>query len=209
MPTNQRPVPPPNFSGFMWNPFGASLQYIYDSTVGPSGAYRALTSADMGSGNNTIGNSGFFANSVRIASTSLTGNSGVAGATSPLYTNTENGVLFVQQANLDKTQDTVRAYPLQNATIATGGRMGVQSGPSGATIFTANTNRNMLYIQNLNTGALYLSLSGAASSVNFNIILSAATALDDGKGGTWATDTWLGSVNVSGTNGYRVTAFEY
>ena len=217
------------FSGFSYNPFKASLQYLYDPTIS---GYRALQVSDFattttgiisvdavglsggfvgisGTAQTRFTNSGIYASGIRVPATALSGNSGVSGSPSPFYTSAENGVLFVQQANTHYTQDSVRSVPLQGASVATGGRQGIQTGASSFTVFPANSSRNMLFVQNLNTGSVFLSLSGAASSVNFNMILAAGTALDDAKGGSWSTDTWLGSVSVSGANGYRITAFEY
>jgi hypothetical protein len=214
-------VPPPVISGYEWSLKG-TVVHIFDPNTGiaGSGGYRAARPSDFGAGggsinvsltgNSAISNTGFVTSGVRISATTLSGNSGAAGTLSPLLTSAENGAILVQQANLDKTQDTVRAFPLQGATIATGGRQGAQIGTTGAlTVFSANPNRNLLFLQNLNTGILYVSLSGAASIVNYNMILKAGSTLDDANGGIWNTDTWLGSVSVSGLGNYRITAFEF
>lgn len=223
------PVPPPLHSGFNWNQMNGVVIHTFDPNTGVSGAYRCLRPSDFGgtsssptfsnvnitgqtnplhvTGNFSAG-SGTFTSGVRMPAAAMSGNSGASGSASPIFTNADNGAIYVQIPNLEKTVDSIKAYPLQGATVATGGRQGVQVGGSGATIFAANTNRNMLFLQNLNTGVLYVSLSGACAINNFNMILKGG-ALDGGDGGSWSTDTWLGSVSVSGSGGYRITAFEF
>lgn len=59
-------IPPIQYSGFNYGKFDPSLQYIYDSSIGDGGAYRAVTPADLSAGgggggssaNTTVGISG-------------------------------------------------------------------------------------------------------------------------------------------------------
>lgn len=228
MPSNQPPVPPRVYSGYMWNPFTPSLQYIYDSTIGPSGAYRALTQGDVGgstvngtvqlTGTSLVGitgtaqtqfiNSGIFASGIRMPATALSGNSGVSGTPSPFYTSAENGVLFVQQANLDKTQDFVTSYPPQFSAVTTGSesQQGVRTGIG--TAIPAFSARKLAYVQNLGTGRLLIAMSGSASINNYSILLKKNSAEDEGDGGIWSTSEYLGAISITGSGNLRYLAWQ-
>lgn len=69
--------------------------------------------------------------------------------------------------------------------------------------------RRVLIIQNLGTDPLFVALGEGASSTNFDFILEACTAQDDGTGGIMSEDTlsYTGIISVAGTT-VRCTATE-
>lgn len=71
------------------------------------------------------------------------------------------------------------------------------SGTNG-TILEANSNREELFIQNLQSGVLYVKYGSSASSTSFNFILAAATASGAGDGGSLSDLNYTGIVSVSG-----------
>lgn len=80
-------------------------------------------------------------------------------------------------------------------------------GTSNGTVMLHNVNRNLFFVQNLHTGALYLKLGTGASNASFNVILKAGTNQDDGNGGAYSDNSWVGPVSVSGLF-TRYTAWE-
>lgn len=84
-----------------------------------------------------------------------------------------------------------------------------QGGLTGiGSIFAANEDRNQLFIQNVGVNPIFIALSGVASPTNYNMILAAGEAAEDGKGGSWSADNWTGPVSISGS-GIAYTRFEY
>lgn len=71
-------------------------------------------------------------------------------------------------------------------------------GTSNGTILERNVSRNLFFVQNLHTGVLYMRFGTGASNTNFNVSLKACTVQDDGNGGAYSDDTWIGPVSVSG-----------
>ena len=83
------------------------------------------------------------------------------------------------------------------------GTFGVTNG----TVLTQNVNRSLFFVQNLHTGILYLKLGTGASNTSFNVSLKSCTVQDDGNGGAYSDNTWVGPVSVSGVF-TRYTAWE-
>ena len=71
------------------------------------------------------------------------------------------------------------------------------SGTNG-TILEANSNREELFIQNLQSGVLYVKYGSSANSTSFNFVLAAATASGAGDGGSLSDLNYTGIVSVSG-----------
>lgn len=71
------------------------------------------------------------------------------------------------------------------------------SGTNG-TILEANSNREELFIQNLQSGVLYVKYGSSANSTSFNFALAAATASGAGDGGSLSDLNYTGIVSVSG-----------
>lgn len=67
-------------------------------------------------------------------------------------------------------------------------------------VLIANSGRKSIFVQNLNTGVLYVRLGTGAANANFNVILKSCAAIDDGNGGAVSDNQWKGIVSVSGIN---------
>ena len=73
------------------------------------------------------------------------------------------------------------------------------SGTNG-TALQANPNREELYIQNLQSGNLYVKYGASAASNSFNFVLASSTASGGGDGGSLSDLNYTGIVSVSGLN---------
>ena len=93
-----------------------------------------------------------------------------------------------KRINLD--YDAIPADPISNFTI---------SGTNG-TALQANANREELYIQNLQSGNLYVKYGASAASNSFNFVLASSTASGGGDGGSLSDLNYTGVVSVSGLN---------
>ena len=93
-----------------------------------------------------------------------------------------------KRINLD--YDAIPADPISNFTI---------SGTNG-TVLQANSNREELFIQNLQSGNLYVKYGTSAASNSFNFVLASATASGAGDGGSLSDLNYAGIVSVSGLN---------
>lgn len=120
---------------------------------------------------------------------------GIEGLLSNIFvtgTSIPSGIT-VYQANLDKSLDNVSTSPIQSSTISNSTASG-----SNGTILTANENRLELFVQNLDTGVLYVKYGTDASSSSFNFVLAANTASNAGDGGSLSDQAYTGVVSVSG-----------
>lgn len=85
-------------------------------------------------------------------------------------------------------------------------RLGVANTPaisSSATALAANNQRGAFMIQNLGMNTLYVLYGTGASTSNFHVALKAATANDDGTGGSLAMEgvaMWTGPVTIAGSS---------
>jgi hypothetical protein len=68
------------------------------------------------------------------------------------------------------------------------------------TILPPNTFRKELFIQNLNTGILYVKYGFSAAPNSFNFILATNSSLNAGDGGRLSDLNYNGNVSVSGLN---------
>ena len=93
-----------------------------------------------------------------------------------------------KRINLD--YDATSADPISNFTI---------SGTNG-TALQANANREELYIQNLQSGNLYVKYGASAASNSFNFVLAPSTASGGGDGGSLSDLNYTGIVSVSGVS---------
>ena len=73
------------------------------------------------------------------------------------------------------------------------------SGTNG-TVLQANSDREELFIQNLQSGNLYVKYGTSAASNSFNFVLASATASGAGDGGSLSDLNYAGIVSVSGVN---------
>lgn len=65
----------------------------------------------------------------------------------------------------------------------------------GTSIVSANANRVRLIIQNQDSQAVLLSFDEDASVANYSMTLSGTSGVRTGDGGTYATESWKGSIN--------------
>ena len=74
--------------------------------------------------------------------------------------------------------------------------------PSGTngTALQANADREELYIQNLQSGVLYVKYGASANSNSFNFVLASSTVSGGGDGGSLSDLNYAGIVSVSGVN---------
>ena len=93
-----------------------------------------------------------------------------------------------KRINLD--YDATPADPISNFTpSATNG-----------TVLQANANREELFIQNLQSGNLYVKYGTSAASNSFNFVLASSTVSGGGDGGSLSDLNYAGIVSVSGVN---------
>lgn len=226
--------PPIIFSGYNYSDFKPTLGYLWDNSIS---GFRAITPTDFNSVNvtgsiaiddyiqlsgtnlvsltgtnivtRTPGDSGIFVSGRFIPTSAISGfQSGTSGTPAGFIFAAETNALIVQPPNLDKTFDSVLSYPPRAASLNTAGIQGAITAMG--TVFPANPNRNLFFIQNQNTGLpLLLSLSGAASITNWNISLKPASSIDFGDGGSFTTDSFLGAISVTGSGNIRYTSFEF
>ena len=71
---------------------------------------------------------------------------------------------------------------------------------SGATALAANTARLGYLIQNLGRNPLYVRRGAGASTTNYDFILAAGSADDDGTGGSREGNEYTGIITVAGTS---------
>lgn len=86
------------------------------------------------------------------------------------------------------------------------GEQGSQTGIGG--IFTENSARSQIFIQNVGTEPIFVALGSVATPTNYNMILPGGAEALDGNGGSWSANNWKGTVSVSGSN-IAYTRFEY
>jgi hypothetical protein len=75
----------------------------------------------------------------------------------------------------------------------------IPSGTNG-TVLAANLNRKELFVQNLQSGNLYVKYGTSAASNSFNFVLASTTASGGGDGGSLSDLNYTGIVSVSGLN---------
>lgn len=77
------------------------------------------------------------------------------------------------------------------------------------TLLANNSERRGLFIQNLNNAPLFVKFGDEASTTDFDFILQAGTAADDGKGGIFISNvlSYTGVITVAGVS-VKCKAFE-
>lgn len=110
---------------------------------------------------------------------------------------------IVFQADLNQQFDSVTTFPEQSTGISNFTASG-----SNGTILVANSSRKELYVQNLDTGVLYVKYGLAASVSSFNFVLAANSATNAGDGGSLNDKSYFGSVSVSGLVTPRYISWE-
>jgi len=112
---------------------------------------------------------------------------------------TEKRISLVYDATTDsyKAQEAITVDDLTSK----GGTISnfTQSGTNG-TVLQANANREELFIQNLQSGNLYVKYGTSAASNSFNFVLASSTVSGGGDGGSLSDLNYTGIVSVSGLN---------
>ena len=96
----------------------------------------------------------------------------------------------LSEKRLNLVYDATPADTISNFTI---------SGTNG-TALQANSDREELYIQNLQSGNLYVKYGASAASNSFNFVLASSTVSGGGDGGSLSDLNYTGIVSVSGLN---------
>jgi hypothetical protein len=110
---------------------------------------------------------------------------------------------IVFQADLSQQFDAVTTFPEQSTGISNF----TASGSNGL-VLPANSYRRELYIQNLDTGVLYVKYGLTANSSSFNFVLAANTSTNAGDGGSLNDQSYVGPVSVSGLTNVRYIGWE-
>jgi hypothetical protein len=110
---------------------------------------------------------------------------------------------IVFQADLTQQFDAVTTFPEQSTGISNF----TVSGSNGL-ILAQNSNRRELYVQNLDTGTLYVKYGLNAASNSFNFILAANSSTNAGDGGSLNDQSYAGNVSVSGSPTVRYISWE-
>lgn len=89
-------------------------------------------------------------------------------------------------------------------TVSSSSPSGTQATNSYGTVLDTNTNRLNFYVQNVGSGgALYIKYGTGASSASYNLILKAASTLENGDGGSITDDIWKGPLSISGNSSFN------
>ena len=73
-------------------------------------------------------------------------------------------------------------------------------GTTNGAVLQANANREELFVQNLQSGNLYVKYGTSAASNSFNFVLASSTVSGGGDGGSLSDLNYTGIVSVSGLN---------
>lgn len=91
------------------------------------------------------------------------------------------------------------AFPRENLN---GAPAQTAVGASAGTILNENRARRGLIIQNTGTTVIYLTLGSTNPTVTaYHMALKACTNANDGTGGIYSDDSWIGQVNAIGSAG--------
>jgi len=110
---------------------------------------------------------------------------------------------IVFQADLNPQFDGVTTFPEQSTGISNFTASG-----SNGTILNVNSSRKELYVQNLDTGVLYVKYGLGANDSSFNFVLAKNTSVNAGDGGTLNDKGYFGIVSVSGLVTPRYISWE-
>lgn len=103
----------------------------------------------------------------------------------------------VMQADLSPQFDGVQTFPEQSTGISN-----YTPGSVNGNVFSTNSYRRELFIQNLATGRLYVKYGDSNANIgSFNFVLAPASATNEGDGGAISDSNYFGAVFVSGTDG--------
>lgn len=110
---------------------------------------------------------------------------------------------IVFQADLSPQFDGVTTFPEQSTGISN-----FTASQSNGTILAANSSRKEFFVQNLDTGVLYVKYGLGASVSSFNFVLAANSSRNAGDGGSLNDQSYIGNVSVSGLVTPRYISWE-
>jgi hypothetical protein len=110
---------------------------------------------------------------------------------------------IVFQADLSPQFDGVLTFPEQSTGISN-----FTVGQTNATILNLNSSRRELFVQNLDTGILYVKYGLAAGASSFNFVLASNSSTNAGDGGSLNDQGYVGPVSVSGLVTPRYISWE-
>jgi len=119
----------------------------------------------------------------------------------PFPAGVQGNIVF--QADLTQQFDAVTVFPEQSTGISNF----TVSGTNGL-ILAANQYRRELFVQNLDTGVLYVKYGLGANISSFNFILAANSSTNAGDGGSLNDQSYAGNVSVSGQITPRYISWE-
>lgn len=208
----------PRYSGLArYSNITPTVMFIYDTTDGVSGSYRAARQSDLGtvatiSGNVSIDDNITLSGDSRVGVTG--GYIGITGTpTVNLSAGTVIGLTGTTSVNINAGQQVgVTGSPTITSLFlsSTATSNSTVSGTNGMAI-PANSSRTGWFIQNLATSQLYVRFSASlADSGNFNLVLKGGTTERDGNGGSFTDDKpkYKGAVSVSGASSPLWIAWE-
>ena len=178
-----------NTSSF--DPSEKRLSFVYNSDIS---GFQPL---DFGKLNNVedilINFSGFGINVHQDDLNPITDSVSVSGRLYEVISGFDTFGINVHQDDLTASTDFVTAVPERNSIISNH----TQSGTNG-TALQANSNRKELFVQNLQSGNLYVKYGTSAACNSFNFVLASSTASGGGDGGSLSDLNYTGVVSVSG-----------
>jgi hypothetical protein len=110
---------------------------------------------------------------------------------------------IVFQADLSQQFDAVTTFPEQSTGISNF----TVSGSNGL-VLPANSYRREFFVQNLDTGVLYVKYGLNANASSFNFVLAGNTSTNAGDGGSLNDESYVGNVSVSGLANVRYIGWE-
>ena len=176
-----------------YDPSEKRLSFVYNSEIS---GFQPL---DFGKLNNVedvlINFSGFGINVHQDDLNPITDSVSVSGRLYEVISGFDTFGINVHQDDLSASTDFVTAVPERNSTISNF----TPSGTNG-TVLQANANRKELFVQNLQSGNLYVKYGASAASNSFNFVLASSTVSGGGDGGSLSDLNYTGVVSASGVS---------
>jgi hypothetical protein len=127
---------------------------------------------------------------------------GTPGATAPLFAIQVAGVnpsgnltvLSTTNAGYLNVAGTVTSTPSASSTASAPAQTTVTS--TSSQILASNVNRKECTIVNTGTVVVYLALGQTPTNSAYHIALSPCTTANDGTGGVYISDIWVGAINA-------------
>jgi hypothetical protein len=100
----------------------------------------------------------------------------------------------------DSKTDSYKAFDMQALDKGGSTISNFTASGTNGTVLQANANREELFVQNLQSGNLYVKYGDSADSNSFNFILTSGSASGAGDGGSLSDLNYTGIVSVSGVS---------